>query len=110
MNDGVTPPGGTILTPAALFQLRGELEEHRKKQREIERRLEALEAEVNGQKARFDEVDERIGGIDTRLVVTETIQDRLMTAITKGNLIAERTEKHMLVMMVHLKIPVPEAA
>ncbi len=105
-DDGPTPPIGTTLTPAALFQLRGEVEQlrdrinsDRQKVVALERRIEDLEAEVGGQ-------DDRQDAFDSRLSAVETLSRRIIDGVTHGNLIAERTGRHLLAVIAHLHIQV----
>ncbi len=91
--------GGTAITPAAVFQLRDELAELKAKVRVLEARLEELVQGHNDLDNRHDELEHRISGV-------ETVQERLLSGVTTGNLTAERTERHILAVANHFRIPV----
>ncbi len=95
--------GGTVIAQPVLLQLREDINELRIKTRALEAQLRDLEQSHNELDDRQDEHDHRLTGL-------ETVQERLLRGVTHGNLVAERTEKHLLAVMAHLHVAEPEAA
>lgn len=97
--------GGTAITPAAVLDLRDEIAALKRsaaaqsaKLRILEARLAELEANHNDLDNRQDEVEHRLDGM-------ESVQAQLMSGVTTGNLMGERTERHIKTVMAWFKIP-----
>lgn len=105
----------TTITPAALLQLRDELDALRGEQAASAMRIRHCEAQLRdleGVAETINELDDRADSSERRHDASETaLRDmgaavrRLVSGVTTRDLVSERVEKHMLAVLQHLRVP-----
>ncbi len=106
----------TLITPAAVFDLRAEVEEQKKEIKKLKIEVHDLRTQLRD----LQNIGETINEHDDRLDASERRHDaaestlremgasirKLVNGVTMRDLVSERVERHMLAVMAFLKVPV----
>ena len=99
----------TAITPAAVFQIRAELEQLRAKVNALDERvrhLDGVDSAINELDDRVDESERRHDAAELTIRELGSAMQRMVNGVTSRDLAIERVERHMLAIMEHLQVKV----